>query len=285
MSNERAILIVDSNEGFATMLKQSLEQEGEYRATVTTSGNQALQTLSNGKFDLAIVDLGLNDSDGVTFARTLRQQEANLRLVLIPLQGDELPSELSDLDVQGVLPKPFFLPELPERITEALTRPMGQTAAAVESPDNTEAEEPAATSNQPGPSGTERLDMARAHIPGIIQEMARLAREVNAAAVLLSCKGRLISHTGQLSAEKAVELAQAVAESWRTAAHVAQILGQEMHRFEQSTEGGEHMLYSLAVAEDIILSVALRANVPLGMIRHQAKETADTLQALIGITA
>jgi hypothetical protein len=41
------------------------------------------------------------------------------------------------------------------------------------------------------------------------------------------------------------------------------------------------MFYSLAVAEDIILSVALLANVPLGMIRHRTKEAADTLRILL----
>jgi CheY-like chemotaxis protein len=278
MNDEHSILIVDNNKAFATVLKESLEREGGYRATLTTNGDRALQALSNVEFDLAIVDLGLNDPDGITLARTLRQQKANLRLMLIPLQGEELPPELADLDIQGVLPKPFFLPELPGRITEALARSVGEPTASAAT------EEPDTVPDQPTLSGDERLAMARAHIPGIIQEMTRLAQETNAEAVLLSCKGRLISHTGQLSAEKAVGLAQAVAESWRTSVRVAQILGQELLRFEQSTEGGKHMFYSLAIAEDIILSVALRANVPLGMIRHQTKETADTLQALIGIT-
>jgi predicted regulator of Ras-like GTPase activity (Roadblock/LC7/MglB family) len=55
-------------------------------------------------------------------------------------------------------------------------------------------------------------------------------------------------------------------------------MGQKLKRFEQSTEGGDHLFYSLAVAEDIILSVAMGASVPLGMIRHRAKETADSLK-------
>ena len=47
-----------------------------------------------------------------------------------------------------------------------------------------------------------------------------------------------------------------------------------------SPRGGRS--YSLAVAEDIILSVALRANVTLGMVRHRAKSTADRLRKMIG---
>ncbi|MCK4472240.1 MAG: response regulator, partial [Anaerolineae bacterium] len=86
------ILIVDSNKAFATMLQESLEQGSDCRATVATGGDEALQALTAAEFDLAIVDLGLTDQDGATLARALRQQRADLRLMLIPLMGEELPS-------------------------------------------------------------------------------------------------------------------------------------------------------------------------------------------------
>jgi CheY-like chemotaxis protein len=259
------ILIVDSNVAFATMLQEGLEQTGEYRATVATGGDEALQELTAAEFDLAIVDLGLTDPDGATLARTLRQQQANLRLMLIPLVGEDIPPKSAALQVQGVLPKPFFLPELPGRVADALAQPAG------EGPDT-------AT----GVAAEGRLAMLRERIPEIVQAMTMLSQEINAEAVILSCRGSLIAHTGRLSAEDAEGLAQVVGESWRTSARVAQILGREQVRFEQSVEGGEHMFYSLAVAEDIILSAALRASVPLGMIRHRAKATAESLRELIG---
>jgi CheY-like chemotaxis protein len=304
MSNEQAILVVDSNEGFATLLKESLEQDGGYRVALTTNGNDALQTLSSFPFDLAIVDLGLQNPDGLALARQLRQQKADLRLMLIPIQGEDLSPEAADLDIQGVLPKPFFLPELPGRIADALTQtvkppapgapPAAGPSEKVEQvipdekplppsppPPQPEPEPPSAPPPQPAAQATTdggALSSMREHMPEIVKQMNDLAQEVNADAVLLTSKGRVISHTGRISAEGAVGLAQAVAESWRTAARVAQIMGQKLKRFEQSTEGGDHLFYSLAVAEDIILSVAMGASVPLGMIRHRAKETADSLK-------
>jgi DNA-binding response OmpR family regulator len=277
MNNGCSILLVDSDEPFAVMLQESLEQSGEYRATVTTSGDEAVEALAAARFDLAIVDLGLTDPDGVAVVRILRQRQADLRLMLIPLVGEELPSELADLDVQGVLPKPFFLPELPGRIADALSRPMGEGA------DIAEAAEPGTVSSQTA-TVRERTSrrVSEKHMTRIVQAMDALAQEINAEAVILTHGGGLIAHTGRLSAEEAGGLAQTVGESWQTSARVAQILGREQLRFEQSVEGGEHMFYSLAVAEDIILSAALSAGVPLGMIRHQAKATADALRALIG---
>jgi CheY-like chemotaxis protein len=272
MDNVPSILILDTNVAFATMLQESLEQGGEYRATVAASGDAALQELAAAEFDLAIVDLGLTDPDGATTVHTLRQQQADLRLMLIPLIGEEIPPELGDLQVQGVLPKPFFLPELPGRIADALARPVGEGPGSAGS-----------TAAEPG-TGPGRLAVQEELIPEIVQEMNVLAREINAEAVILTCGGSLIAHTGRLSPENANRLAQVVDDSWRTSARVAKILGREQLRFEQSVEGGEHMFYSLAVAEDIILSAALRASVPLGLIRLRTKTTAEKLRALIGAT-
>jgi predicted regulator of Ras-like GTPase activity (Roadblock/LC7/MglB family) len=111
--------------------------------------------------------------------------------------------------------------------------------------------------------------------------MTALASDIHAEAVILTHGARLVACVGQLSGEDADGLAQAVAESWRTSTRVARILGREQLRFEQSVEGGEYLFYSVAVAEDIILSVALRAEVPLGMIRHGTKQAAAAIRSLI----
>ncbi|MBE9508433.1 MAG: response regulator [Chloroflexi bacterium] len=276
MSGKRFILIVDTNVAFATLLKESVEQEGEYRAIVATGGREAVQALSEAEFDLAIVDLGLADPDGITLARALRQRDPALRLMLIPLDGAELPPESNDLDVQGVLTKPFFFPELPGRIADALARPVAGIAVA-------------SHVDGPGDVGTGVMDTASGRsveecdsTTDIVQEMTALAQEINAEAVILANGGRLVADTGRLSAETATRLARAVAESWHTPARATPILGQERLRFKQGKEGDRHLLYSLVVAEDVILSVALRANDPLGMVRHRIKATADSLRRLIG---
>jgi CheY-like chemotaxis protein len=285
-----SILVVDSNEGFAALLRESLEQSGDYRATVAANGDEALQALAVADFDLAIVDLGLSEPDGATLARMLRERNGNLRLMLIPLVGEELPPEAAGLTVQGILPKPFFLPDLPGRIAQALARQVGESVSGARGRGaQSKTADPAppaqaasAGSVRPAVSSAERLNAVGRHAVEIAQKMKGLAQEVNAESVILTCGGGLLAHTGRLPVERAGELAQAVTENWRTSVRVAQVLGQAQSRFEQSTEGGEHLLYSLAVAEDLILSVALRAGVPLGMIRHRVKETVDSLRALVG---
>jgi len=115
----------------------------------------------------------------------------------------------------------------------------------------------------------DRLAVLRERAPEIVRVMIALSQEINAEGVILTRGEELIAHAGRLSA------GEAEAESWRTSARVAQILGRKQLRFEQSVEGGEYVFYSLAVIEDIILSTALHVNVPLGIIRHRAKEAVE----------
>ncbi|RLC85596.1 MAG: hypothetical protein DRJ03_11185 [Chloroflexi bacterium] len=279
MSNKHSVLIVDSDVAFATILKESLEQDGRYRTTMAASADEARQALAAAEFDLVVVDLGLPDQDGGAFARDLRKQNPDLRLMLTPLMGEELPLELADLDVQGVLPKPFFFPELPGRVAAAL----GVTEDEAPEPAKSVTPVAKAAPARPSVSSEERMAVLRERFQDIVQEMNELSREITAEAVILTCGGKLLAHTGRLPAEEADRLAQVAGESWRASARVAQILGREQLRFEQSVEGDEYLFYSLAVAEDIILSVALRANVTLGMVRHRAKSTADRLRKMIGV--
>mgnify|MGYP001052296956 CR=1 FL=1 len=268
-----SILIADSNVGFATMLQQSLEQDGDYRTAVAHSGSEALRIAANATFDLAIVDLGLeadDDLDGATLARRLRQRQRNLRLMLIPLEGDELSEEVADLDVQSVLSKPFFLPDLPALIEGALAQPVRQLA------ESQEAVEPA-PSVEPG-TDVDPGQRPYAGSPDVVRELEDLAREINAEAVLLTRDGEVLASVSELSIETLSELAQITQDSYRSSNRIAEVLGRERRHFEQSVEGGDYMVYSLTVVEDVILSAALRTNVALGIVRHRAKAAAKRLR-------
>jgi len=255
----RRILIVDANEAFATMLRQGLEEMEDVEASVAATGREALRAVAATEYDLVIVDLDLPDVEPTLLVRTLRREHPPLKLAVIPLVGEEVPSELADVELQGALPKPFFLPELPGRIRALLAEPADVRPVV----------------RRPAPPVQEQ-------IPQVARLMSRLAQEVGAEAVLLTQGETLLAHAGRLPEEEVAVLASVVCDSWRTSARVAQILGKEQLRFEQSIEGAEHLLYSLALSDDLILSVVVRGKVPLGMIRHRSKETAEVIRGLVG---
>ena len=272
-TDKASILIVDSSVGFATMLQESLEQDNGYHAAVAHTGSEALSVAASETFDMAIVDLGIDaddDLDGATVARRLRQNQSGLRLMLIPLEGDELSDEVSDLDVQSVLSKPFFLPDLPALIESALAQPLNEPAEFEKARESSTTVEPG-TRVDPGMT-------SYAGSPDVVRELEDLAQEINAGTVLLIQDEEVLASVGQLSTETVNELAEIIRDSYRSSNRIAEVLGRERRRFEQSIEGGDYMVYSLTVVEDVILSAALQTDVALGIVRHRAKAAAKRLR-------
>ncbi len=255
----KRILIADANESFAALLQQEVEGMG-MRVDLVVNGHDALRATTAADYAMAIVDMGLPDLPAAQLVRALRQEHPDLRLMVIPLEGEEIPAELADVPIQGTLPKPFFLPELPERIQQALSRPMTTQAPAEKVPPHAPAE---------------------AAVPDALPLMSRLAQELGAEAVLLIRGGELVAYTGRMGENGVAALTSLVSDAWRASTRVAQILGKEQLRFEQSIEGAEYLLYSLAITENLILSVVVAGKVPLGMIRHRAKETAEEIRRIL----
>jgi two-component system OmpR family response regulator len=253
------ILIIDPNQSFATMLSQSLEESGDFQPSMVNNGHDALEATTSNQYDLVIVDMGLKDMGSAQLIHQLRQEHPQLPVMIIPLEGDEIPSSLDDVEVQGTLPKPFFLPELPDRIRRALVR----------------------QSNGEEPIQARETSLLPDQESKITQHMTHLAQEANAKAVILTQDTDLVAHVSRLSEEEVISLADLVRESWHTSARMAKILGKEQIRFEQSIEGDEYLLYSLALPNSLILSIVVEGHVPLGMIRHRAKETAEELRQML----
>ena len=261
------ILIVDSIEAFATMLKEGLESSGPYEGIVVTNGTDALDVVVQDHIDLAIVDMGLEDIDGPALVQSLRQSRPDLRIMLIPLFGQELAEEERSLEVQGILPKPFFINDLPNLIHEALTCAFGEeTGAAIEIP--VKAPRP-----RPEPPPAPRVTFR--DVDGLLEE---LFQEIRAEAVLFTRGSDLIAHAGNITQERAQELAELTTGNLNAAHKIAAFLGETNDRFEQCTlEGKEYSVYSMKVTVDTILSVALSARTPVGIVRYNLRRTGDTL--------
>jgi CheY-like chemotaxis protein len=128
------ILVVDPNEAFATLLSEELKRKG-YDVDMCLNGANALAAARRHTIILAVLDMALAGPDALTLAQQLRNLNGNLRLMLIPLMGETLSLQTTALSVQGVLPKPFFLPDLPGLIQAALDAPLTATVSAPDTPE------------------------------------------------------------------------------------------------------------------------------------------------------
>jgi predicted regulator of Ras-like GTPase activity (Roadblock/LC7/MglB family) len=250
---------------------------------------------------MAIVDMVLEGEDSLDLLQTLREQHPQLRLMVIPV--DSPSAEVISLGIQGTLSKPFFLPDIPAQIEAALSRPVGSlpegdepAEAVVEAPTKKVDAEPATIVETPTPEiltalpsepaspvpSAEMLAHLASESHRLTNQLRYLSRELNADAVLLTYGSELVAYAGHYGRADAERLAHVVSESWQASARVAAALGREQVRFEQSLhEGEDYLLYSLATGTEIVLSVALRSDRPLGMIRYNTKQTAQELAPLL----
>jgi len=269
------VLILDANEAFAMLLKEALEADREFRAVDVSSSQSALAALQSDAFDLAIVDLDLHDMEPVALLRAIRELRPELPIVVIPIDGDAVPQELTPFDIKGVLTKPFFLPELPARVAEALGRPLPAPApmpiAASASAARLRNSSPALPRVKLSPDDARVSDALHA-----------LVAALNAETVLLTVGDRLLAQAGPLGPSGSATLAHRILDSRAVSARSSWIAGShEQVRFGQSiSDSGEHMLYSLDVAEGVLLTVAVRPDSPLRLVRARTRQAADALIAL-----
>lgn len=315
------VLVVDPNEAFATLLSEELKRQG-YHVSLCGSEEDALRTARRNLPDLSLLDMALEDPGAIALAKQLREIDADMRVMLIPLMGEDLSPEAASISVQGVLPKPFFLPELPDRVeaalqapVEAITEEPSPEASSIE-PDVAEEPTPApepelepepAPESKPAPvaelgnlemeemelENIEEMsdddkdqglayDAFEANHTEIERVMDSLAQEVGADAVLLTFGGGMLTWVGGLAQGEAESVARAVIHGWRTSAEVARVLGREQVNFEQSIAGGDYMLYALSVEQNALMAVVVRGAAPLGLLRHRARGAAEMIAQLCG---
>ena len=118
---EKRVLLVDDDEALVESFKSILEGEG-YIVEKALTGQQALEKASRGDFDLAILDIVLQDYRGDKVAIKLRK--ANEKMGLIFITG--YPSFQSSIDaldigVSEILLKPISPEELINSTREALS--------------------------------------------------------------------------------------------------------------------------------------------------------------------
>jgi predicted regulator of Ras-like GTPase activity (Roadblock/LC7/MglB family) len=163
----------------------------------------------------------------------------------------------------------------------ALSRPVRGSAAPAEVVELSEVGQPTDTPAEPV-AAVASVRVPQECSPQVLREMESLARELNAATVLLIRGESLLGYVGHKRDEEVKELAAVIADSYRISGQAAEVLGREQpHAFEQSVGGDEQMLYSLSVVEAVILSVALSSDVALGMLRHRARAAAKRIRDLM----
>src|SRR4029079_1162263 len=113
------VLIVEDDAGVRGALQRGLDRDG----FDTTAVDSAATALNNAGHDLALVDLGLPDGDGIELCQHLRAVRPTTPIIVVTGRRDELDVvDALDSGVDDYVTKPFSLAVLSARIRRHLDR-------------------------------------------------------------------------------------------------------------------------------------------------------------------
>jgi DNA-binding response OmpR family regulator len=119
------VLLVEDDVGITTGLSRALKGEG-YDVIATPSGREALAIVGTAdvKPDVALLDLGLPDIDGIDVCTELIGLLPAMPIIVLTARADELDIVVGlDAGAVDYITKPFGLAELLARIRVQLRRP------------------------------------------------------------------------------------------------------------------------------------------------------------------
>lgn len=262
---EESILIISPSSGFGELIRQALEEAGDFAIALEATVEEARQRLRRRTFDLCILDADVGELSLPDTWNHIRQVQPNLRLLLLSPDLSLSEAVLERLSPAGVLNKPFYMPDLLSTVFQLLSVRERSVDEADGKPVADVTPPPAATVLGGTPGWLEDVDRAAQHL-------TRLSLESAAQASLILRGDRLWAYAGELSQPAVDELVHAVADYWATDG------GSDLVRFIRlGASGGEYMLYATGLDQEFILSLAFDARTPFSEIRSQASHLARSL--------
>jgi DNA-binding response OmpR family regulator len=111
-SSPPRILVVDDEENYARVTALGLELEG-FRVETAGDADTALTSLGEERFDVAILDLIMPETNGIELARIVHRRHPGTLVVLTSAYHlTEKQLVRADCGAIGFVPKPFDLAEL-----------------------------------------------------------------------------------------------------------------------------------------------------------------------------
>ena len=115
------LLLVDDEVGYIEVLSKRLTRR-DFKVTTAGSGEEAIRALRNWEFDVAVVDLKMEDMDGIEVLKVLKKMDPSLHVIILTGHGSERAAR--EGIAQGAfdyLIKPIGLDPLIARIRAAMS--------------------------------------------------------------------------------------------------------------------------------------------------------------------
>jgi CheY-like chemotaxis protein len=117
------ILVVEHNQSVALTLRDGLERLVDCEVSVAVSGEQALQLVEQGPFDVLITDYKMPGTDGLDLVKRIQALCPHTRVVMVTGYRDDMLWQQPAVGlVWSILDKPVGLDEIRSAVSDALGR-------------------------------------------------------------------------------------------------------------------------------------------------------------------
>jgi DNA-binding response OmpR family regulator len=116
------LLLVDDEEGYVKVLAKRMTRRN-IEVMTALSGSEGIQRLRKEDFDVAILDLKMEDMDGIEVLRVFKKMVPDMPVIMLTGHGTEKAArEGLEMGAFDYLMKPCDLEELVEKIRAACRR-------------------------------------------------------------------------------------------------------------------------------------------------------------------
>ncbi|MGO9568638.1 MAG: response regulator [Desulfomonilaceae bacterium] len=113
------LLLVDDEEAYVNVLSKRLARRN-FEVTKALSGTQAIQALRKDEFDVAVVDLKMQDMDGIELLKIFKKMVPQMAVIMLTGHGSEQAAlEGTQFGAFDYLTKPCEFKDLVEKILQA----------------------------------------------------------------------------------------------------------------------------------------------------------------------
>ena len=118
-SNPLRLLLVDDEKSFVNILTKRFQRRN-FKVTKAYSGADAIRTLRDNEFDVAVLDLMMEDMDGIEVLKIFKIMDPQLAVIMLTGHGSAAAAQKGvELGAFDYLTKPCQLETLMEKIMEA----------------------------------------------------------------------------------------------------------------------------------------------------------------------
>jgi DNA-binding NtrC family response regulator len=116
------LLLVDDEQGYVNVLVKRMAKR-KIEATAAYSGTEAIQLLRGKSFDAAVLDLKMEDMDGIEVLKIFKKMDPQMPVIMLTGHGSETAARDGiAFGAYDYLTKPCDLDELIQKIKDACGR-------------------------------------------------------------------------------------------------------------------------------------------------------------------